>query len=203
MLQLQSSFAKIVLSSLCLGLVAPHAFAQDQSKNKQYNWAIDASYVQSTSGSAERDIDIASVGIRSWLVERPLLSIGVQAGLFESSGPANSDVRADAYGFYLGLPMRLTVNRGGQIRPFAELAISGIVTDRNWPDRPDMYDPVLEKARFHARFDAAIGAEFDVSSNTAIGLGLEMTHISNGRGFGADNLNFDGVGAIVSVTKRY
>ena len=181
------------------------AFAEGNDSGTIRSWSAEASYSASVNNPDIRDVDIASVGIRTWLVERPVLSLGVQAGLIRADGVASENrgqthLSADANGVYLGMPVRLTVNNSGSLRPFAELAISGIATDRNWPD-PDRLG--LDKARFYARFDAALGAEFDVAKGAALGFGIQISHISNGKGVGPDNLNFDGVGGFVSLTRRY
>ena len=168
-------------------------------------WTLRGDYVGSVNRDA-RDIDLTVLTLSAPHDTRPMGEYGLQGGFFNSSGRSTEDggityQSADANAVFVGGYARLApAPPEAGFKPFVEIGIAAVVTDRNLPAPLAPGDP---RARFYGKFDARLGAEVQVTDNLAIEGSAVLTHISNATGIGPGNLNFDGAGLSIGFTRSW
>ena len=141
-----------------------------------------------------RDIDAAAFLLRRPMRENGTLETGFEAGIVAASGTASElagrlTFGADAVGV-VGMGYAKMSPQIEGLRPFGEIAAGAMIVDRNFPDAPG--EP-SQSILFQFKFDLRLGLDFSTAGGT-LTPAITMTHISNGRPAGADNVNYNGLG---------
>ncbi len=159
-------------------------------------------------GSADRairDIDVRSVAVSKPMVRLEPFTLGVQAGVLQARGSSiePDDIAfspADANGAYAGGYLRIGPTDEMRVMPFAEGGIALMLMDRPFPNNPSLKDG---EGRVYGKFDIRWGVDINLNDRVAIEAAFALSHISNGSGFGPQNINYDGVGFALGVIRRW
>lgn len=183
-----------------LALSSQSAVAQDGLREWRF-------YVD-TVGSADRvtrDIDAVAVTVSTPVVQYNPFSFGFQAGFVATTGasiePEDFEFSpADANGVFAGGYIRISPPDEEFITPFAEGGIAFLVFDKSFPQHPSLEGA---EGRLYGKFDIRWGVDLAIRKDLEVELAFALNHISNGSGFGPQNINFDGVGLSLGIVKRW
>jgi len=190
---------RLLLAGL-LAVAGTGAKAQELGRD----WSIYADRLASSNRDA-RDIDVFALTLSRPIRREGPFTFGVQGGFLSASGRSTENgglsySSADAYAAYGGGFARLSPPRTAQITPFLEIGIAAMITDRSFPDDPDlsMFD-----GRIYGKFDARLGVGLAISEDMHVEAALALNHISNATGLGPQNINFDGAGFSLGLIQRW
>lgn len=176
------------------------AFAQSAPRS----WRVHFDSVASADRSI-RDIDAVAMTVSTpWRSWEPF-TLGLQGGMISTSGSSIEPndffpSRADSNALFAGGYLRFSPLEPALITPFAEGGIALLVNDRPFPDHPSLSGP---DARVYGKFDIRWGVDIAVNNEFQIEAAFALTHISNGSGFGPQNINYDGVGMSLGIIRSW
>ena len=189
--------------SICLfALVVSGLPALGQQVNREWRFYIDQF------GSADRsirDIDATAITVSTPMVSNEPFTFGLQAGLVSTSGQSiePGDIAfspASALGVYAGGYIRISPPDEEFVTPFAEGGIAFLVFDKPFPQHPSLRG---NQGKYYGKFDIRWGVDFRLNPTVQLEAAFALNHISNGSGFGAQNINFDGVGFSLGVVREW
>ncbi len=186
-----------ILAGITVFSVA-HAYADDDPYRIRFD----------VLGSADRDIrdiDLRVLSVSKTLFQNEPFAFGLQVGAMSAGGRSiepnalfYSD--ADANGFFAGGSLRMSPSEHLTVKPFVEGGVSLLLMDRPFPN-----DPSLSgfQGRAYGKFDVRWGLAFSFDAALNFETTFVFTHISNGSGFGPQNINYDGIGFSVGLSHRW
>ena len=152
-----------------------------------------------------RDIDAYALTIAKPLRTLDPFIFGLHGGVISARGRSiePGDIvfsSADAVGFYTGGYLRLGPTDPALISPFVEGAVALLLMDRTFPDHPSLSG---NEGRIYGKFDIRWGVDIAVQDDLQMEAAFVLNHISNGSGFGAQNINYDGIGFSLGLVKSW
>jgi|GEM_PF-2915166 len=156
-----------------------------------------------SSDRSNRDIDAIALTVAKPVKQLDPFTFGIHAGVISTSGRSiePQDLfysSADSFGVFTGGYLRLGPTEPAFISPFVEGGIALLLTDRPFPDNPRLSG---SEGRIYGKFDIRWGVGLALQEDIQMEVAFALNHISNGSGFGAQNINYDGIGLSLGLRR--